>query len=61
MTSSFYLIILLHQVHKEPLEKIPNAIPARNDTQVEIYGVEGIPEDDLRLHQMKKGVKSEGC
>lgn len=39
------------QVHKEALEKIPNALPNRNNTDIEIYGMEGIPEADLRLHE----------
>lgn len=39
------------QVHKEALDKIPNALPNRNNTDIEIYGMEGIPEVDLRLHE----------
>ena len=49
------------QVHKEKVDKVPNSLPSRNSTEIEIYGMEGIPEEDLRNHEeMKKG-KSEYC
>ena len=44
------------QVHKETIDKIPNALPNRNNVDIEIYGMEGIPEGDLRQHDMSKGV-----
>lgn len=43
------------QVHKETIEKIPNALPNRNSVDIEIYGMEGIPEADLREHERQKG------
>jgi hypothetical protein len=42
------------QVHKENIDKIPNALPNRNSVDVEVYGMEGIPEDDLRDHERSK-------
>ncbi|XP_074605615.1 bub3 interacting GLEBS and Zinc finger domain protein isoform X2 [Brevipalpus obovatus] len=43
------------QVHKETIDKIPNALPNRNSVDIEIYGMEGIPEADLREHERQKG------
>lgn len=42
------------QVHKETIDKIPNALINRNSIDVEIYGMEGIPEGDVREHEFKK-------
>lgn len=36
------------QVHKETMDKVPNALANRNNIEIEIYGMEGIPEDDVR-------------
>ncbi|XP_071966022.1 BUB3-interacting and GLEBS motif-containing protein ZNF207-like [Antedon mediterranea] len=41
------------QVHKENIDKVPNAVPGRHDIEIEIYGMEGIPEADLKSHQEK--------
>lgn len=35
------------QVHKETIDAVPNAIPGRTDIELEIYGMEGIPEKDM--------------
>ena len=36
------------QVHKETIDKIPGALPGRDSTEIEIYGMQGIPEDAVR-------------
>lgn len=36
------------QVHKETIDGVPNAIPGRVDIELEIYGMEGIPEKDMQ-------------
>lgn len=44
------------QVHKEKLDKIPEALPNRNSVDIDIYGMQGVPEDDLREHErLKRG------
>ena len=47
------------QVHKEPISSIPNALPERGDPEIEIYGMEGIPEKDMKEREQilkrKKG------
>lgn len=42
------------QVHKEKVDKVPNSIPGRHDVEVEIYGMEGIPEADMKSHEQQK-------
>jgi len=36
------------QVHKETIDKVPNSAPSRGNIEIEIYGMEGIPEQDLK-------------
>lgn len=53
------------QVHKETIDSVPNAIPGRTDIELEIYGMEGIPEKDMQdrrrtLEQKSQGLYS-GC
>ncbi|WMV14306.1 hypothetical protein MTR67_007691 [Solanum verrucosum] len=38
------------QVHKETVNKVPNAKAGRESTDIEIYGMEGIPPDVLAAH-----------
>lgn len=42
------------QVHKETLDKIPEALPNKNSVDIDIYGMQGIPEADLREHELLK-------
>ncbi|XP_028828583.1 BUB3-interacting and GLEBS motif-containing protein ZNF207b isoform X2 [Denticeps clupeoides] len=42
------LAIHCMQVHKETIDAVPNAIPGRTDIELEIYGMEGIPEKDMQ-------------
>ncbi|KAI3514896.1 hypothetical protein L1887_13643 [Cichorium endivia] len=38
------------QVHKETVSKVPNAKDGRESTDIEIYGMQGIPADVLAAH-----------
>ncbi|KAF4381899.1 hypothetical protein G4B88_024301 [Cannabis sativa] len=38
------------QVHKESVTKVPNAKSGRESTEIEIYGMQGIPDDVLAAH-----------
>ena len=33
------------QVHKETIDKIPGAVPGRDNVNIEVYGMEGLPPD----------------
>ncbi|CAF0781865.1 unnamed protein product [Didymodactylos carnosus] len=45
------------QVHKENIDKVPNAIKGRDNIEIEIYGMEGIPEEDIREHDKQRAGK----
>lgn len=49
------------QVHKESIDKVPNALPNRGNIDIEIYGMEGIPPEDIKEHERQKsgGSKSD--
>ena len=36
------------------MDKVPNSVPGRHNIEIEIYGMEGIPDDDLREHERQK-------
>jgi len=39
------LAIHCMQVHKETIDKIPGAVPGRDNVNIEVYGMEGVPMD----------------
>jgi hypothetical protein len=41
----------MNQVHKETLDHVENALPNRQGLEVEIFGMEGIPQDILDQHR----------
>ena len=41
------------QVHKETLTTIENALPNRSNLDVEIFGMEGIPQDVVNSHNQR--------
>lgn len=42
------------QVHKEAIDKVPNSLPNRSNIEIEIYGMEGIPPNDLKEHERQR-------
>ncbi|XP_061766733.1 BUB3-interacting and GLEBS motif-containing protein ZNF207b isoform X2 [Nerophis ophidion] len=53
------LAIHCMQVHKESIDSVPNAIPGRIDIELEIYGMEGIPEKDMQERRRTLEQKSQ--
>ncbi|KAI9861457.1 MAG: hypothetical protein M1813_005354 [Trichoglossum hirsutum] len=47
------LSVHMNQVHKETLTTVENALPNRANLDVEIFGMEGIPEDILAAHNQR--------
>lgn len=47
------LSVHMTQVHKETLSVIENALPNRSGLEVEIFGMEGIPEDIVQSHKQR--------
>lgn len=43
----------MNQVHKESLSSVENALPNRQGLDVEIFGMEGIPEDIVQQHNQR--------
>jgi hypothetical protein len=47
------LSVHMNQVHKETLQCVENALPNRSGLDVEIFGMEGVPEDILQQHNQR--------
>ncbi|KAJ1982724.1 hypothetical protein H4R34_001599 [Dimargaris verticillata] len=45
------MAIHVTQVHKTNVTKVPNALPHRESLKVEIFGMEGIPPEDMMARQ----------
>lgn len=43
----------MSQVHKEQLSGVDNALPNRSSLDVEIFGMEGVPEDIIQGHNQR--------
>lgn len=43
----------MNQVHKEQLNHVENALPDRQGLEVEIFGMEGIPEEIKQRHDQR--------
>ncbi|GFG35485.1 hypothetical protein Cfor_09133 [Coptotermes formosanus] len=44
----------MSKVHKETIDKVPNSLPNRSNIEIEIYGMEGIPPEDIKEHERQK-------
>ncbi|CAG8796400.1 745_t:CDS:2, partial [Gigaspora margarita] len=44
------MVVHVAQVHKETIDTVPNAMKGRESTDVEIFGMEGIPHSDMLAH-----------
>ncbi|KAL1970722.1 hypothetical protein VTN77DRAFT_4366 [Rasamsonia byssochlamydoides] len=47
------LSVHMSQVHKEQLTAVDNALPNRASLDIEIFGMEGIPEDIIQAHNQR--------
>ncbi|KAK3899645.1 hypothetical protein C8A05DRAFT_46342 [Staphylotrichum tortipilum] len=47
------LSVHMNQVHKENLSSVENALPNRQGLDIEIFGMEGVPEDILQQHNQR--------
>ncbi|KAJ9132089.1 C2h2 finger domain-containing protein [Pleurostoma richardsiae] len=47
------LSVHMNQVHKESLSSVENALPNRQGLDVEIFGMEGVPEDIVAQHNQR--------
>ncbi|OKL59436.1 hypothetical protein UA08_05429 [Talaromyces atroroseus] len=47
------LSVHMSQVHKEQLSEVDNALPNRTSLDIEIFGMEGVPEDIVQAHNQR--------
>ncbi|KAK3346628.1 hypothetical protein B0T25DRAFT_571754 [Lasiosphaeria hispida] len=47
------LSVHMNQVHKESLNSVENALPNRQGLDIEIFGMEGVPEDIVQQHNQR--------
>ncbi|GAM38225.1 hypothetical protein TCE0_033r08782 [Talaromyces pinophilus] len=47
------LSVHMSQVHKEQLSEVDNALPNRSSLDIEIFGMEGVPEDVIQAHNQR--------
>ncbi|KAH6615799.1 hypothetical protein B0J18DRAFT_388268 [Chaetomium sp. MPI-SDFR-AT-0129] len=47
------LSVHMNQVHKENLTTVENALPNRQGLDIEIFGMEGVPEDIIQQHHQR--------
>ncbi|KAJ4292857.1 hypothetical protein N0V88_005515 [Collariella sp. IMI 366227] len=47
------LSVHMNQVHKENLTTVENALPNRQGLDIEIFGMEGVPEDIIQQHNQR--------
>lgn len=43
----------MSQVHKEQLNAVDNALPNRSSLEIEIFGMEGVPDDIVQAHNQR--------
>eukprot|EP00929_Paragymnodinium_shiwhaense_P005234 TRINITY_DN106919_c0_g1_i1.p1 TRINITY_DN106919_c0_g1~~TRINITY_DN106919_c0_g1_i1.p1 ORF type:complete len:260 (+),score=65.12 TRINITY_DN106919_c0_g1_i1:97-876(+) len=56
------LVVHARRVHGQEVKKVPNAIEGRDSLSVELYGMHGIPEEDLKdKGDAEKESKKEGA
>ncbi|KAJ2779985.1 Protein SUPPRESSOR OF FRI 4, partial [Coemansia interrupta] len=51
------MVIHVAQVHKENITSVPNALPGRDSPNIEIFGSQGIPEDDAADYERRMSEK----
>jgi len=44
------MVIHASQVHNEEVTKVPNALPGHDSTEIEVYGMDNIPQEDYQAH-----------
>ncbi|KAH8700410.1 hypothetical protein BGW36DRAFT_291553 [Talaromyces proteolyticus] len=47
------LSVHMSQVHKEQLSAVDNALPNRSSLDIEIFGMEGVPDDVVQAHNQR--------
>ncbi|KAJ1721724.1 hypothetical protein LPJ53_003794 [Coemansia erecta] len=51
------MVIHVAQVHKEDIKRVPNAMPGRDLPNIDIFGSQGIPEEDVADYERRMSEK----
>ncbi|KAI9320178.1 hypothetical protein BX666DRAFT_1818794, partial [Dichotomocladium elegans] len=54
LTTAGGMAVHAMQVHKVEIKTVPNAMPGRDTLEHEIFGMEGIPPEDLESYELRK-------
>eukprot|EP01122_Echinamoeba_exundans_P015490 TRINITY_DN736_c0_g3_i1.p1 TRINITY_DN736_c0_g3~~TRINITY_DN736_c0_g3_i1.p1 ORF type:complete len:287 (+),score=71.73 TRINITY_DN736_c0_g3_i1:79-939(+) len=58
LSSAPGLVVHIFQVHKETITKVPNSRVNRDSVKMEIYGMEGVPRDDIEDFRERRRQKA---
>ena len=50
LNSASGLVVHMAQVHKETIDSVPNAVKGHDTPEIEIFGMQGVPPEDLQRH-----------
>jgi hypothetical protein len=50
LNSASGLIVHIAQIHKESIDTVPNSVPGHDTPEIDIFGMQGIPPEDLQRH-----------
>ncbi|KAF7729457.1 hypothetical protein EC973_004437 [Apophysomyces ossiformis] len=53
LTTAGGMAVHAMQVHKVEINKVPNALPGRETLDIEIFGMEGIPPEDMIAYELR--------
>jgi len=50
LNSASGLIVHIAQIHRETIDTVPNSVPGHDTPEIEIFGMQGVPPEDLQRH-----------
>lgn len=50
LNSASGLVVHIAQIHKETVEVVPNSISGHDSPEIEIFGMQGVPPEDIQRH-----------
>lgn len=50
LNSASGLVVHMAQIHKETIDTVPNSVHGHDTPEIEIFGMQGVPPEDLQRH-----------
>lgn len=50
LNSASGLVVHMAQIHKESIDTVPNSIHGHDTPEIEVFGMQGVPPEDLQRH-----------